>query len=119
MTVTDEGNELLQEIVNRVFGDIGFSDPRTRTPGGGFLELKPGQCEYRHWEENDWMFCYTPWKDTEGWYWAWTYKPYGKGSRSGNPTRWKAVGFVKFRSRKKAKKRAEDRYITFTNRAIA
>lgn len=57
------------------------------------------------------LYCWTPWKATNGWYYAWTYKPYGKGSRSGNPTRYKAVDKSRYRKRKLATRAAYRRYI--------
>ena len=120
MTVTDEGNELLQKIVGQVFGNLCDAVPDGKRwvslPGGHTAELSDSQRSYRYYRHEGRMFCYTPWKDTEGWYWAWDYKPIGKGARTGNPSRWKGINPVKFRTRKKAMKRAEDRYSKFSNK---
>jgi hypothetical protein len=57
------------------------------------------------------MFCYTPWKDSDGNYFTWVLKPFGRGSRSGKATKWKRVGKVVIsRTRKTARKRARRRY---------
>jgi hypothetical protein len=67
---------------------------------------------YHYWESPDQrMFSYTPWKDSNGDYWTWVWKPYGRGSKSGKATKWKEVGKrVRSRKRKTARKRAQTRY---------
>lgn len=80
-------------------------------PGGGVMDLRRGQRSHLYWQDDrGWMYAYTPWKDRDGNYWTWTYKPVGKGARSGKPRRWKAIQIVSARSRKTAMKRAERRY---------
>lgn len=68
--------------------------------------------DYLYWEAPDQrMFCYTPWKDSNGDYWTWIMKPFGRGARSGKATKWKRVGkMVRARTRKTARKRAQTRY---------
>jgi hypothetical protein len=95
--------------------------PRTgvRDPKNGELiefDLKPNQNLYTYWEDEGWMFCYTPWKAINGKYYCWTYRPVGKGSRSGNPEGWKMEGLVSFSKRKLAKQRAYDRLVKHSNR---
>lgn len=73
------------------------------------------KTDYIYWESPDQrMFCYTPWKDANGDYWTWVWKPYGRGSHSGKATKWKRVGKrVRSRKRKTAKKRAHTRYMNW------
>jgi hypothetical protein len=75
-------------------------------------DLKPGRHLYLFYENKRTKarYCYTPWKDTKGWYWAFTYAPRGKGSRSGDPDRLVVTDAVKFRKRKTAVSRAYARY---------
>lgn len=67
---------------------------------------------YIYWEAPDQrMFCYTPWKDENGYYYTWVLKPHGRGAKSGNAQHWKRVGKVVLsRTRKTARKRARTRY---------
>ena len=79
------------------------------------FRLKNNQRSYLYYEVNKgsrkgtWH-CYTPWKDTKGRYWAFTYKPVGPGSRSGKATRYEIRQPVSFKKRKLAQKRALDRF---------
>lgn len=51
--------------------------------------LKPGDNLYLYFTgKSGAMYCYTPHKDVDGYYYVWTYAPRGKGSRSGKPERW-------------------------------
>jgi len=71
------------------------------------FELDPGQHTYLFYAgPNGEQYCYTPHPDTEGRYWAWTYKPVGRGARSGTATRFKMIDRVKLAHRNKAKARA-------------
>ena len=54
--------------------------------------------------------CYTPWKDTKGRYWTFTYAPVGPGSRTGKAKRYEIRKPVSFKKRKLAKARALDRF---------
>ena len=54
--------------------------------------------------------CYTPWKDTEGRYWAFTLVPKGPGARTGKAKKWALRNEVSFTTRKAAKQRALDRF---------
>lgn len=76
------------------------------------FRLKDGQNWYIYFEDKRTkaMYCYTPWADTRGWYWCFDYAPRGKGSRSGDPSRWMIKNPVKFRKRKAARARAKARY---------
>lgn len=57
---------------------------------------------YRHWSHGQTWYCYTPWKDTRGWYWYFNYV-----NRQGQMELVKAV---KIRKRETAKQRAYNRY---------
>jgi hypothetical protein len=60
---------------------------------------------YRFWQskKDDTRYCYTPWKDTQNWYWCFTYRDRGD--------RLKVEDAVRFRKRKAAKDRALKRYM--------
>ena len=74
------------------------------------FDLKPGRAVYSYQTDpRGWLHCYTPWKDTQGRFWVWSYKPMGKGSRSGIATDYELWHPRWFRSRSKAKKVAMDR----------
>ena len=71
------------------------------------FELDSGQHSYLFYTGPDGeQYCYTPHPDTEGRYWAWTYKPVGKGARTGKARRFKMIERVQFSHRNKAKARA-------------
>jgi len=117
----DAAEQAAMDAANRIFSDAlaeFFPMPPDRghtvqTPSGSRLRLKPGQREYRYYRSFDeWMFCYTPWKDENGDYWTWTYKPVGKGSQSGKARKWVAINPARARKRKTASKRAYQRYTT-------
>jgi hypothetical protein len=79
------------------------------------FDLKPSQHTHLYYEVNKGTkkgtrHCYTPWKDTKGRYWTFTYKPVGPGSRSGKAAKFKMADLVSFKKRKLAKKRALDRF---------
>lgn len=121
MTDRDEimrrAEEAALEAINRAFGNFELSkstaEPgyyHARNPGGGLMKLKDSQHSYLYYEgPRGELYAYTPWKDLDGNYWTWTYKPTGKGSRSGDPSSWSASKIVKARSRKTAKKRCLNR----------
>lgn len=78
------------------------------------FNLRPDQNLYLYYEvtrgpRKGTRHCYTPWKDTKGRYWAFTYKPIGPGSRSGKARKFKLVDLVSFKKRKLADQRAQDR----------
>lgn len=114
----NETNEALNRHFAKVFGDIFPSYTSFR--GLSYDDGTPVQFDlgndgrkkpYRYYAgENKARYCYTPWQDTRGWYWAFTYAPRGKGSRSGDPERLTIVDAVKFRKRKAAKSRARARF---------
>jgi hypothetical protein len=94
------------EAANRVLNNWMQSQLADDSEHGG------NRHEFLYWESPDQrLFCYTPWKDENGDYWTWVMKPYGRGARSGNATKWKRVGKkVRSRKRKTARKRALTRY---------
>jgi len=99
------GDPTLARLVHEVFAP---RDPHTHELIS--FDLKPGQHKYLYYKgKGGAQHCYTPHKDTRGWYWCWTYQPKGKGSQSGNPKKWKMTKLVRFRKRKDAMARAEKR----------
>jgi len=73
--------------------------------------LMPRQPRYRYFEgPHKEMYCWTT-ERVNGKYICFDYIPYGKGSRSGNPTQWKLKNKIKFAKRKVAKARALKRYL--------
>lgn len=101
--------ESIQDLMQSMLSDIyAIRDPKTRKTIR--FNLPPSKNQYRYFEHKGWMFCYTPWSATNGKYYCWTYKPFGEGSRTGNPSKWKMINLIGFRKRKTAKQRAYDRY---------
>lgn len=105
-------NKMFEDILPRIpyyrgFGGLTYDDGKPVS-----WSLKEEQNLYRFWtdEKTGARYCYTPWKDTRGYYWAFTYAPRGKGSRSGDPERLVVIKGVKFRKRKLAKQRAYNRW---------
>lgn len=112
-------NDALNKHFAKVFGDIFPSYTSFRGlayDDGTAVQFNLGsdghKNPYRYYEDENTKarYCYTPWKDTRGFYWAFTYAPRGKGSRSGDPERLTIVDAVKFRKRKAAKSRARARF---------
>ena|SRR3990167_4627283 len=67
-------------------------------------------ANYRYFEgKQGEMYCWNT-EPVDGKFYSWVYQPYGKGSRSGRPTQWKAIHKVAFARRKVAKARARSRY---------
>lgn len=100
------------DAINRVFAKFFNGIRVSDSPDGPQSERRN---KYLYWETADqWMFCYTPWKDDDGWYYAFTYKPFGKGSRSGDPSQWRLIDKVRFRKRRSAEARTVKRYIKRT-----
>ncbi len=108
-------NQVEQDLVDRLTEIPGMADllkkmtGGMRGPEGELIEfkLKRDQHSYLYYEgPRGEMYCYTPWKSTLGWYYAYTMQPYGKGSQSGNATQWRARNVVRFRKRNLAKKTA-------------
>lgn len=96
----------LNELVGKLWADVtALRDPDT---GHSIIfKLKPNQHAYNYYAgPRGEMFCYTSHPDTAGNYWAWTYQPIGKGSRSGDPHQWKVERLVKCARRKTAIDRA-------------
>ncbi len=112
--VGQDANEVLARIISKSPALRDFLTPKFRGPKGEVVEFElRGNQSTENWVEGPRgeLYCWTPWKATNGWYYAWTYKPYGKGSRSGNPTRWRAVDKSRYRKRKLATRAAYRRYI--------
>lgn len=90
-----QANEALARIIeSSPLRDLFMQAGGFRGPKGELVQfkLRRTQNTYNYLEgPRGEMFCWTPWKATNGWYYAWTYKPYGKGSRSGKPRNFKAV----------------------------
>ncbi|KKM95292.1 hypothetical protein LCGC14_1189680 [marine sediment metagenome] len=63
-------------------------------------QLKDNQTEYTYWQKGKKIFAYTPWKDTKGWYWSFTWRDRDRYPRK----------VRKHRKRKDAKKRAYKMY---------
>jgi hypothetical protein len=97
----DELNTMLSNLT-------GVCNPATGKPIR--FNLKKGQhyCNYFDGPRGE-MFCYTPHPDVDGNYWCFTYQPYGAGSRSGDPKRWKVIKLVRCSRRKVACQKARQR----------
>lgn len=75
------------------------------------IVVSKGANTYRYFEgKSGVMFCWTVRPCDRGQYYAFTYQPVGKGSRSGNAKRWRMVDLVSFSHRNKAKARASARH---------
>ena len=105
----NEQNEELNQAFAKLFGDV-FPSYRQflgLAYGDGTavrFEVDSGKNLYRYYAHptTEKEYCWTPWKDTRGWYWAFNYVP------KGNKLLVKDA--VKFRKRKAAKQRATDRF---------
>lgn len=64
------------------------------------------QPAYRYWAHAGWRYCWTTERMGDGKFAAFTYRPVGKGSRSGKAQSWKLQREVRFATRKAAKARA-------------
>jgi hypothetical protein len=106
MDYAEELNRATHGLLAKVWAEVTAPrDPHTREPIE--FSLKNGQNKYLYYRgKSGAQYCYTPHKDTRGYYWCWTYKPRGKGSRSGKPQHWKLTNLVRFSRRNKAKARA-------------
>jgi hypothetical protein len=99
---TQELNQLLKDIASDIFS---LKNPKTGETIR-FL-LRPNEHNYLYYTgPRGEMYCYSPHPDTKGNYWVWTYKPIGKGSRSGKPHRWNLSNLVRCAKRKTAKAKA-------------
>lgn len=107
--------EAANRVWNKALANMAWADAPegtehiARLPNGRRIFLKGSQRHsYRYFESSDgWQFCYTCWKDENGDYWSWVYKPVGKGARSGDPERFKMIKLLSARKRKIALARAE------------
>ena len=97
-----EANPAIQELLGDIFGYESGGDTILQLRDGTVIrwDLKDNQTEYTYWQNGKKIFAYTPWKDTEGWYWSFTW-------RDGNRYPRKAR---KHRKRKAAKARAYKMY---------
>lgn len=117
-----EMNRILNERLNDVLmprartygqGDTfevlgGFNDPEGDEV---FWQLKPGRHPYNYYEGNDKSrYCFTPWKDSKGWYWAFNFQAV-KNKATGRIVNYRLEKQVRFRKRKLAKARAEKRVL--------
>lgn len=98
----NESERVARDAANKIFADLfrGITGPSSR------------RSDFIYWEAPDQRrFCYTPWKDSNGDYFTWVMKPYGRGAKSGDAKNWKRVGkVVRSRTRKTARKRAHTRH---------
>src|SRR5690349_15678157 len=95
----------LQELVSEL---TAIRNPATGKPIS--FNLKKGQHLYNFYRgPRGEMFCYTPHADKDGNYWCFTYRPFGKGSRSGTARQWKLMSLVRCARRKIADKKAHQR----------
>jgi hypothetical protein len=106
----DAANRVYGKFLNDYIGYLGQTRSgrvrwlNWRTPGNTDVRLMGNQQPFHFWETEDgWQFGYTPWKDVNGDYWYWTWKPVGKGSQSSKATQWKAINVVKTRALKRMK----------------
>lgn len=96
----NEAEQTATEAANRILGRLIRRRSRQRQSSVHYFEARDQR-----------RFCWTPWKDSNGNYFTWVLKPYGRGAKSGNAKQWKTVGkIVRSRTRKTARKRAETRY---------
>jgi len=73
--------------------------------------LMPRQPNYRYFGDPKGVkYCWST-ERVNGKYLCFDYVPFGKGSRSGNPTQWEPKNRVEFAKRKVAKARAYKRYL--------
>lgn len=93
--------------LNRMMADI-LGAPGTYSPVRTLIKAPKGKAAFHYYTVGTHKFAYTSYPDVNGDYFAWTYKPVGKGSRT-NPRRWVAVDIVSFKHKGKAMRRAEKR----------
>jgi len=93
-----EAEQMAMDAANRILGKL--------------IRRERNRSSVHYFETRDQRrFCWTPWKDSNGNYFTWVLKPYGRGAKSGNAKQWKRVGKVVLsRTRKTARKRAETRF---------
>jgi len=95
----------LQEMFSSVSHLFALRNPRTNKIIK--FELKRHQNKYVYYQaKNGAQYCYTPHKDTEGWYYSFAYIPKGPGSRTGKAKRWTMKKLRPHRTRKAARTRA-------------
>jgi hypothetical protein len=106
----NEANRLFSNVFAKVLAQSLQFDQGPEGPEHG----EHRRNRFRYFESPDHrMFCWTPWKDSNGDYWTWVFKPVGRGAKT-KPRQWKRVGKrVRSRTRKTAKKRAHTRYMNW------
>jgi hypothetical protein len=83
-----------------------------RRPDGSSISISVprGRWTYRYFEgASGALYCWTVFPCDRGRYYAFTYRPIGRGSRSGKATHWRMVDLVAFARRNRAKARAAER----------
>ncbi len=112
-----------REAVNKIVQDLWAEDGKIfvqRIAGhrGARFDLKQNQNIFLYYrdEATGRDFCYTPHRDTDGFFWSFEYVPYGPGSRSGKAKRFRLKYAVKHRKRYKAEERALKRRDKFQGR---
>jgi hypothetical protein len=113
MPQTHDPSVALMAWMNKLMGEYfepGLKSGQvvTVTPKGTRIVHPRGRNAFQYYQCGPLMFAYTSLPDTHGDYWAWTYKPKGKGSRT-KPSKWVAKDIVSFRHKGKAMRRAEAR----------
>ena len=108
----DQFSDILVNAMKELMSDFNsIKDPKT----GKVIKfnLKPGDHIFLRYKGlKGELYCYTAHADTNGNYWCWTYKPTGKGSRSGQAKRWKLTDLVRCAKRKTAHAKALHRLRT-------
>ena len=95
-----EAEQTAMDAANRILKKLALRTSRRREGSVRYFETRDQR-----------RFCWTPWKDSNGDYFTWVLKPYGRGAKSGDAKQWKRVGkVVRSRKRKTARKRARTRY---------
>ena len=96
---------LLNDLVSDIYAMRRADGSRIR------ITVSKGANTYRYFEgTRGAMYCWTVRPCDRGLYYAFTYQPVGKGSRTGSARRWRLVDLVSFAHRNKAKARAEARH---------
>ena len=102
-------SEALDQAFAKIFGEVfaRYRQFRGLTYSDGTavrFQVDEGKNLYRYYQHptTEKEYCWTPWKDTKGWYWAFNYVPKGN--------KFLVRDGVKFRKRKAAKQRAVDRF---------
>lgn len=106
INVSQDFTDRLNRMMADILGDVGGAG--TYGPTGTLIMALKGKSVYHYYSVGTHKFAYTSYPDVNGDYFAWTYKPKGKGSRT-DPQRWVAKDIVSFKHKGKAMRRAEKR----------